>query len=226
MLAFWCLVAACNRGNTGPGTYVSSAEDPSVLAPATNSGAQAGRSLPGQNSARDAVGAASPTPAAQREEAILAGGCFWGMEELLRKIPGVLETDVGYVGGATSEPTYEQVHRGTTGHAEAVRVVFDPSRLTYETLLEHWFFRMHDPTTEDRQGNDIGSQYRSAIFFTSEAQAVSARQVKARVDASGKWQAPVVTDVVAAGPFTLAENYHQDYLQANPDGYTCHYLRD
>jgi peptide methionine sulfoxide reductase msrA/msrB len=160
------------------------------------------------------------------QSAILAGGCFWGMEEILRKIPGVLKVEVGYTGGATSNPDYDDVRTGKTGHAEAVRIVFDPKRLSYEELLEKWFFRMHDPTTKNRQGNDVGSQYRSAVFVGSPAQREIAERVKRRVDESGKWPAPVVTEVVDAGPFTLAEAYHQDYLQKNPGGYSCHYLRD
>jgi peptide methionine sulfoxide reductase msrA/msrB len=160
------------------------------------------------------------------ETAILAGGCFWGMEELLRKIPGVLETEVGYIGGTTLRPTYEQVKYGESGHAEAVRVVFDPSKVSYEELLEKWFFRMHDPTTKNRQGNDVGTQYRSAIFYTTAKQKASAEAVKARVDGSGKWKKPVVTEIVEAGPFTPAEDYHQDYLQKHPGGYTCHWMRD
>jgi peptide methionine sulfoxide reductase msrA/msrB len=160
------------------------------------------------------------------ETAVLAGGCFWGMEELLRAIPGVLETDVGYAGGAMANPTYEHVRSGRTGHAEAVRVLFDPKQLSFADLLEKWFFRMHDPTTKNRQGNDVGTQYRSAIFFTTPEQEQTARQVIEKVQKSGKWRAPLVTEVAAAGPFTLAEDYHQDYLQVHPDGYTCHYLRD
>ncbi|MCY1033436.1 peptide-methionine (R)-S-oxide reductase MsrB, partial [Corallococcus sp. BB11-1] len=138
--------------------------------------------------------AATPTEATT-ETAYLAGGCFWGMEDLLRKIPGVIQTEVGYTGGAktSSQPTYEDVHLGTTGHAEAVRVVFNPRLLTYEGLLEKWFFRMHDPTTLNRQGNDVGTQYRSALFYLSDAQRKTAETVKARVNASGKWPRPVVT---------------------------------
>jgi peptide methionine sulfoxide reductase msrA/msrB len=169
---------------------------------------------------------AAPGCQSTLETAILAGGCFWGMEELLRKIPGVLSTDVGYEGGSTPNPTYEEVHTGRTGHAEAVRIVFDPTQLSYEDLLEKWFFRMHDPTTRNRQGNDVGSQYRSAIFVTSPEQRQAAARVKSRVDASGKWPAPVVTEIVDAGPFTLAEAYHQKYLEKHPDGYTCHFIRD
>ena len=160
------------------------------------------------------------------ETALLAGGCFWGMEDLLRKIPGVLKTDVGYTGGAFTSPRYEDVSSGRTGHAESVRVVFDPKVLTYETLLEKWFFRMHDPTTLNRQGNDRGTQYRSAIFVLSDEQRRVAEAVKARVNASGKWSRPVVTEIAPAGDFTPAEEYHQDYLVKNPGGYTCHYLRD
>uniref|UniRef100_UPI0038990092 bifunctional methionine sulfoxide reductase B/A protein n=1 Tax=Myxococcus guangdongensis TaxID=2906760 RepID=UPI0038990092 len=160
------------------------------------------------------------------ETALLAGGCFWGMEDLLRKIPGVLQTDVGYTGGSLERPTYQDVSTGKTGHAESVRVVFDPKVLSYETLLEQWFFRMHDPTTLNRQGNDVGTQYRSALFVLSDRQWQVAEAVKARVDASGKWKRPVVTQIVRAGEFTPAEGYHQDYLVKNPGGYTCHYMRD
>ncbi len=160
------------------------------------------------------------------ETAVLAGGCFWGMEEIIRKIPGVLDTEVGYTGGSTAKPTYEDVHTGRTGHAEAIRITFDPAKVSYEELLEKWFFRMHNPTTKNQQGNDIGTQYRSAIFVTSPAQREVAERVKKRVDASGKWRAPVVTEIVEAGAFTQAEDYHQKYLEKHPGGYTCHYLRD
>jgi peptide methionine sulfoxide reductase msrA/msrB len=142
------------------------------------------------------------------ETAILAGGCFWGMEEILRKIPGVIEIKVGYTAGA-----------------ESVRITFDPARLPYEKLLEDWYFRMHDPTTPNRQGNDVGPQYRSAIFATTPAQRKTAQEVKARVDRSGKWSRPVVTEIADAPTFTVAEEFHQDYLQKHPGGYTCHYLR-
>lgn len=160
------------------------------------------------------------------EVAVLAGGCFWGMEDLLRGIEGVLETEVGYAGGATEAPSYQTVKTGRTGHAESVRIVFDPARLSYADLLEKWFFRMHDPTTKDRQGNDVGTQYRSAIFFTSPEQEKVARSVIERVNARSVWKAPIVTEVVPAGPFTAAEDYHQDYLEKNPGGYTCHFLRE
>jgi peptide methionine sulfoxide reductase msrA/msrB len=159
------------------------------------------------------------------EEAVLAGGCFWGMQDILRKIPGVIETQVGYTGGTVAAPGYGDVHTGRSGHAEAVRIHFDPKKLRYEDLLEKWFFRMHDPTTKDRQGNDRGTQYRSAIFVTSPEQRRIAEHVKARVDASGKWGAPIVTEIVEAGTFTLAEQEHQDYLEKHPGGYSCHFLR-
>ncbi len=165
-------------------------------------------------------------PGCKREVAVLAGGCFWGMEDILRKVDGVIETEVGYTGGRVADPKYDDVRTGESGHAEAVRIVFDPTRLSYSDLLEKWFFRMHDPTTKNRQGNDVGSQYRSAIFVMSEEQRKVAERVKQRVDASGKWNAPIVTEIVDASAFTRAEDYHQDYLVKNPGGYTCHYLRD
>jgi peptide methionine sulfoxide reductase msrA/msrB len=161
----------------------------------------------------------------RRETALLAGGCFWGMEELLRAIPGVIETEVGYTGGLLANATYQEVKSGASGHAESVRIVFDPERLSYEKLLLE-FFRMHDPTTANRQGNDVGSQYRSAVFYASDEQRRVAEQVKARVDASGEWRRPVVTEIVAASDFWSAEDYHQDSLEKNPGGYTCHFLRD
>ncbi len=161
----------------------------------------------------------------ERAVATLAGGCFWGVEELVRKLPGVLETVVGYTGGTTARPRYEEVHTGRTGHAEAVQIVYDPKRTSYETILRY-FFRLHDPTTVNRQGNDVGTQYRSAIFVHDEQQRRVAEQVKGEVEKSGKWRGKVVTEIVPAGPFHPAEDYHQDYLQKNPGGYTCHYLRD
>jgi peptide methionine sulfoxide reductase msrA/msrB len=159
------------------------------------------------------------------EEAYLAGGCFWGMQEILRKVPGIVQTEVGYIGGTTENPTYDDVHTGTTGHAEAVRVTFDPAQLSYSDLLERWFFRMHDPTTPNRQGNDVGTQYRSAILVTSAEQRNAAVAVIERVQASGLWKRPIVTEIAEAGRFTPAEQYHQDYLQKHPSGYTCHFLR-
>src|SRR6478735_11550876 len=169
--------------------------------------------------------ARSAAAPAGTETAILAGGCFWGMQEIIRKIPGVVSTDVGYTGGRAGV-TYEDMHHDTTGNAEAVRIVFDPKKLSYEDLLENWFFRMHDPTTENRQGNDVGPQYRSVIFATSAEQRKVAETVKKRIDQSGRWGRPVVTEITDAKPFTLAEDYHQDYLEKHPDGYTCHFLRD
>lgn len=159
------------------------------------------------------------------ERALLAGGCFWGVEDLIRKIPGVLSTQVGYTGGASKDPTYNDVKTGTTGHAESVQIEFDPTQVSFETILSH-FFRLHDPTTANRQGGDIGTQYRSAIFYLSEEQKVTATQVRAKVSASGKWSKPIVTEIIAASTFYPAEDYHQDYLVKNPGGYTCHYYRD
>ena len=147
------------------------------------------------------------------------------MEEILRKIPGVLETSVGYSGGTVPKPTYQQVCTGRTGHAEAIQVVFDPAKLSYEGLLDY-FFRMHDPTTLNQQHNDIGTQYRSAIFYTSDEQKQTAERVKAQVDKSGKWKRPIMTEITKATEFYPAEDYHQDYLVKNPGGYNCHVLRD
>ncbi|MCM2277381.1 MAG: bifunctional methionine sulfoxide reductase B/A protein [Oligoflexia bacterium] len=163
---------------------------------------------------------------AAQEVAILAGGCFWGMQELLRGLPGVLGTTVGYTGGLSPEPVgYSQVKTGNTGHAEAVEVVYDPAKISYEEVLR-FFFRIHDPTTPDRQGGDIGSQYRSAVFVLDEEQRRVAERIRAEVEHSGKWKNPVVTQIVPATAFHDAEEEHQDYLQKHPGGYTCHYLRD
>jgi methionine-S-sulfoxide reductase len=164
--------------------------------------------------------------AQQTEIAVLAGGCFWGVEEILRKVPGVIDTDVGYTGGWVNNPTYEDTHGSKSGHAEAIRVTFDPSVLSYEDLLESWFFRLHDPTTLNRQGNDIGTQYRSAIFPQTPEQKEIAERVKARVQASGKWKRPISTSIEPASTWYSAESYHQDYLRKHPGGYSCHYLRD
>ena len=161
-----------------------------------------------------------------RAVAVLAGGCFWGMEEILRQVPGVLETQVGYAGGSVPNPDYDAVSSGSSGHAEAVRIVYDQSVLSYRKLLSDWFFRMHDPTTKNRQGNDVGTQYRSVIFVTSPSERQIAESVIQEIDRSGKLDAPIVTTIETAGPFTPAEDYHQDYLQKHPGGYTCHYLRE
>jgi methionine-S-sulfoxide reductase len=160
------------------------------------------------------------TNQSHREETYLAGGCFWGMQDIIRSIPGVIETDVGYMGGSVRNATY----RNHEGHAETVRIVFDPARLTFEELLR-WFFRMHDPTTPNRQGNDIGTSYRSAIFYTNEGQRDVAEKFKRRLNESGSWGRPVVTEIVPAGEYWLAEPEHQDYLIKHPGGYTCHFMR-
>lgn len=156
--------------------------------------------------------------------ATLAGGCFWGMEELIRKQKGVLSTVVGYTGGTLPNPSYNLVKTGTSGHAEAIQIEFDPHQTSYEELL-NFFFRIHDPTTKNQQGNDIGTQYRSAIFTHDQEQLKTAQKVIEQVNSSGKWKKPIVTEVVKAGKFYPAEDYHQDYLQKNPNGYTCHYIR-
>ena len=159
------------------------------------------------------------------ETATLAGGCFWGMEDILRKIPGIEKSEVGYTGGFVPKPTYELVKKGDTGHAESIQIQFNPKVITFKEVLVY-FFRMHDPTTKNRQQNDIGTQYRSAIFYHSPEQKAAAVAAIETVNASKKWKAPVVTEVVEAKEFYPAEDYHQDYLQKNPSGYTCHYLRD
>ena len=168
----------------------------------------------------------TPQPAPGLETIYLAGGCFWGMEEILRKIPGVRETQAGYTGGWLPNPKYDDTHDSRSGHAESVKIVFDPKTLSLEDLLEKWFFRMHDPTTLNRQGNDVGTQYRSAIFTFDENQRRIAETVKSRVNASGKWRRPVVTEIATASIWYPAEAYHQKYLLRNPGGYTCHFMRD
>lgn len=162
---------------------------------------------------------------AKIEVATLAGGCFWGMEDLLRKLPGVLNTDVGYTGGETANPTYEQVKTGKTGHAEAIQLEFDPETLSFEDLL-YYFFKIHDPTTPDQQGNDIGSQYRSAIFYHDQNQREIADKVIERIEKSHAWKHPVETEIEAFEKFYRAEDYHQDYLEKHPQGYTCHFVRN
>ncbi len=157
---------------------------------------------------------------ATTERAVLAGGCFWGMQDLIRRRPGVVSTRVGYTGGDVPNATYR--NHGT--HAEAIEIVFDPARTSYRDLLE-WFFQIHDPTTLNRQGNDRGLSYRSAIYFIDEAQKRAALDTIANVDASGLWPGKVVTQVEPAGPFWEAEPEHQDYLERIPNGYTCHFPR-
>ena len=159
-----------------------------------------------------------------KQTAYLAGGCFWGMEELVRQIPGVLETEVGYTGGNIPNATYEIVKTGRSGHAESLKVVFNPNQLTYRHLLFE-FFRMHNPTTQNQQGNDVGTQYRSAIFYVDDEHKNIAEEVIKTVDTSGEWQAKVITVVVPFGEFYRAEEYHQKYLVKNRGGYTCHYIR-
>lgn len=154
------------------------------------------------------------------EKAILAGGCFWGMQDLIRKMPGVESTRVGYSGGDVANATYR--NHGT--HAEAIEISFDPSVISYRKILE-FFFQIHDPSTAERQGNDVGSSYRSAIFYVDEQQKATAVDTIADVNASGLWPGKVVTELAPAGPFWEAEPEHQDYLERIPNGYTCHYIR-
>jgi len=155
-----------------------------------------------------------------QERAILAGGCFWGMQDLIRRRPGILSTRVGYSGGEVPNATY----RNHGNHAEAIEIIFDPAITTYRELLE-FFFQIHDPSTVDRQGNDRGASYRSAIYYTSDEQRAVAEDTIADVDASGLWPGKVVTELAPAGDFWEAEPEHQDYLERIPHGYTCHFVR-
>ena len=157
---------------------------------------------------------------AETEKAILAGGCFWGVQDLIRKLDGVTGTRVGYAGGDTPNATYR--NHGT--HAEAIEILFDPDRISYRDLLE-FFFQIHDPTTSNRQGNDVGTSYRSAIYYLDDEQRRIAQDTIADVDASGLWPGKAVTEVAPAGPFWEAEPEHQDYLERYPNGYTCHFVR-
>ncbi|QQO31986.1 peptide-methionine (S)-S-oxide reductase MsrA [Bradyrhizobium diazoefficiens] len=154
------------------------------------------------------------------ERAVLAGGCFWGMQDLIRRQPGVISTRVGYTGGRVKNATY----RNHEGHAEAIEIMFDPAKTDFRTMLE-FFFQIHDPTTLNRQGNDLGASYRSAIFYTSDEQKRIAEDTIADVEASGLWPGKVVTEIAPAGEFWEAEPEHQDYLERYPDGYTCHFIR-
>ena len=158
--------------------------------------------------------------AEKTERAVLAGGCFWGMQDLIRRMPGVISTRVGYTGGKLANATY----RNHEGHAEAIEIIFDPSKITFRKLLE-FFFQIHDPTTLNRQGNDLGTSYRSAIFYTNDAQRLTALDTIADVEASGLWPGKVVTEVTPAADFWQAEPEHQDYLERIPGGYTCHFAR-
>ena len=159
------------------------------------------------------------------ETATLAAGCFWGTEEYFRKLPGVLDTKVGYTGGTLKNPTYQDATTGTTGHAEALELHFDPSKISYQDLLIH-FFKMHDPTTPNQQGNDRGTQYRSAVFYHGDRQKKDAEAVMKRIDDSKAWKAKLSTELAPAGTFYPAEDYHQKYLVKNPRGYDNHFVRD
>lgn len=228
LVSMVCIVAGCRRSDA-PNSQPQRRPAPSETqhGPPVEASPPRTQKDPSHSDPVPSPGREETVPSPGHEETvILAGGCFWGMEEILRDVPGVLNTQVGYAGGTTAAPSYEDVSTGATGHAESVKVTFDPQRLSFSSLLVDWFFKMHDPTTLHRQGNDVGSQYRSAIFFTTPNQEEIARQVLKRVAASGHWSDPVVTEIAPAGDFTPAEEYHQDYLEKNPGGYTCHYLRE
>jgi methionine-S-sulfoxide reductase len=159
------------------------------------------------------------------EVAIFAGGCFWCTEAVFLDVVGVSKVESGYTGGNTANPTYKQVCAGDTGHAEAIRITFDNRQLSYDDLLDI-FFATHDPTQLNRQGNDVGTQYRSAIFPQTPEQKSTAERVKARIEASGKWKRPITTSIEPASSWYSAEGYHQDYLRKHPGGYSCHFMRD
>ncbi|MDH4468125.1 MAG: bifunctional methionine sulfoxide reductase B/A protein [Bacteriovoracaceae bacterium] len=156
--------------------------------------------------------------------ALMGGGCFWGVEELLIKVPGILDVEVGYAGGESKHPTYEQVKKGETGHAEVVLIKYDTKTISYAEILDH-FYKLHDPTTKNRQEGDVGTQYRSVIFFNGQNEETEASQAIDRAHKSGRWKNPIVTEVVRWERYWRAEDYHQDYLQKNPKGYMCHYWR-
>ena len=160
-----------------------------------------------------------------QEVAVLAGGCFWCTEAVFLDLVGVRSVESGYTGGQIPNPTYKQVCGGDTGHAEAIRITFDNEQLSFDDLLDI-FFATHDPTQLNRQGNDVGTQYRSAIFPQSPEQKIMAERVRSRVDASGKWKRPITTTIEPASTWYSAEDYHQDYLRKHPGGYSCHYMRD
>ena len=162
----------------------------------------------------------------QRETAVFAGGCFWGVQSVFQRVKGVEKTTVGYSGGAKVTADYRIVSTGRTGHAEAIEIIYDPAKVSYGTLLRIFFSVVHDPTQLNRQGNDIGTQYRSAIFPQSPEQKAAAERVIARANASGKWKRPITTSIEPASTWYSAEKYHQDYLKKNPGGYTCHFMRD
>ena len=159
-----------------------------------------------------------------KDTAILAGGCFWGMEDLFKALPGIVDTQVGYTGGELKNPGYKDVKTGKTGHAEALKIEFDPAKVSYRRLLE-FFFQIHDPTTLNRQGNDVGSQYRSAIFYQDKDQAETARALVREIDAARIFDRAIATQLAPAGHWYDAEDGHQDYLDKYPEGYTCHFVR-
>jgi methionine-S-sulfoxide reductase len=180
---------------------------------------------PRSTAAESATPKRAATKDGPREVAILGAGCFWGVEHWMMMADGIVDIEVGYAGGKSATASYEQVSEGDTGHAEAVRIVFDPSVVSYEDLLVR-FYKIHDPTTKNRQGNDRGTQYRSAIFPTTAAQRKTAERITARVEKSGQWKAPITTTIEAPTHWVRGEEYHQDYLVKHPGGYDNHYVRD
>ena len=168
---------------------------------------------------------AEPIVAAKTETATFAAGCFWGTEEYFRKVPGVLSTQVGYAGGTTKNPKYDEMHDGHTGHAESVQIVFDPSKVSYIDLMDK-FYKIHDPTTLNRQGNDVGNQYRSAIFTNLPKQKEEALAFKAKVEKSRAWKGSITTEIAVVKKFWTAEDYHQKYLEKHPGGYDNHFVRN
>lgn len=171
------------------------------------------------------LGFSATANSANYEKAILAGGCFWGVEELFRKLNGVIKTEVGYTGGTIDNPNYNIVKSGLSGHAESIEIIFDPQKISYEEILK-FFFTIHDPTQLNRQQNDVGSQYRSEIFYLNNEQKEIAQKVILQANASGVFKKAIVTKVSPAKTFYSAEEFHQDYLQKNPYGYTCHHVRE
>jgi len=182
--------------------------------------------VPNVSEAKDPPPAKPARADGPREVAILGAGCFWGVETWMAKASGIVDIEVGYIGGSSANVTYDQVSDGNTGHAEVVRIVFDPSVITYDELLAKWFFKIHDPTTKNQQGNDRGTQYRSAIFPMSADQKATAQAVMARIEKTKAWSKPLSTTIESPANWVRAEEYHQDYLIKHPGGYDNHFLRD
>ena len=223
-LALAALLAACStetgdaaRSGAGPRTAPGAAQDP---APARSAPTSETRTAPKETRVQSSDSPASKPSSASSELATFGAGCFWCVEAVLQQLHGVLGVESGYMGGHVENPTYQQVCSGTTGHAEVVQVRYDPAKISYEELLA-WFWQLHDPTTKDRQGNDVGPQYRSVIFWHTPAQREAAEKAKREADASGKLARPIVTEITEASTFYAAEQYHQDYYWANKQQGYC-----